>query len=185
MNPRAMPNAADVATFFPPVLHKAQVKVWLVTSYTQEYLCDLIKFNWRGVTLSTHPHVVRAQTKAKDHFNQVLFVLLASNLLSVEALHVVRSIMYIKSPLLTEIAKKFHELWVVEEQHDQAIYSYTLLLTVQAFLTTHVVPTMKDNQLKAMAGLHWMTRVATSKAAVEELFAQCTKMARATEGIIE
>ena len=44
-------------------------------------------------------------------------------------------------------------------------------------------PTMKDNQLKAMAGLHWMTTASATKAAVEELFAQCTKTARATEGL--
>ena len=91
--------------------------------------------------------------------------------------------MYIKSTLSTKLAKKFHELWVIQEQRDQAAHGYPLLLTVQEFLTTYVSPTMKDNQLKAMAGLHWMTTVATTKAAVEELFAQCTKTAKFTEGL--
>jgi len=91
--------------------------------------------------------------------------------------------MYIKSTLSTKLAKKFHELWVIEEQRDHAAHGYSLLLTVQAFLTTYVSPTMKDDQLKAMAGLHWMTRVAATKAAVKELFAQCTKTARAMEGL--
>jgi len=84
--------------------------------------------------------------------------------------------MYIKSTLSTKLAKKFHELWVIEEQRDQAAHCYPLLLTVQAFLTTYVSPTMKDNQLK-------VTTVSATKAAVEELFAQCTKTARATEGL--
>jgi len=91
--------------------------------------------------------------------------------------------MYTKSTLLTKLAKKFHELWEIEEQRDQAAHGYPLLLTVQAFLTTYVSSTMKDDQLKAMAGLHWMTTVAATKAVVEELLAQCTKTARATEGL--
>ena len=145
-----------------------------------EYLHELFKFDWRGGTLSTPLHVSGAQTETEDHFDQVLFVLLASNLLSVKAWHMVRAIMYIKSTLSTKLAKKFHELWVIEEQRDQAAHCYPLLLTVQAFLTTYVSLTMKDNQLKAMSGLHWLTTVASTEAAVEELFAQCTKMVRAT-----
>ena len=94
-----------------------------------------------------------------------------------------RAIMCIKSTLSTNLAKKFHELWAIEEQRDQAAHGYPLFLTVQAFLATYVLPTMKDDQLKAMAGLHWMTTVAANKAAVEELFVQCTKTARATEGL--
>ena len=167
------------------MLLKAQAEVRLVASYTPdaltEYLRDRAKFDWRGCTLSTPPHVAGAQTETEAHFDQVLFVLLASNLLSVEALHVARAIMYIKSTLSTKLAKKFHELWVIEEQRDQATHGYLLLLTVQAFLTTYVLPTMKDDQLKAMVGLHWMTKVAATKAA--ELFAQCTKTARAMEGL--
>jgi len=133
--------------------------------------------------MSPTPPVVGAQTETEDHFDQVLFVLLVSNLLSVEVRHVARTIMYIKSTLSTKLAKKFHELWVIEEQRDQAAHGYPLLLTVQAFLTTYVSPTMKDDQLKVMAGLHWMTTVATTKTAVEELFAQCTKTAKFTEGL--
>ena len=68
--------------------------------------------------MSTLPHVVGAQTETEDRFDEVLFVLLASNLLSVEARHVARAIMYIKSSLSTKLAKKFHELWVIEEQRD-------------------------------------------------------------------
>jgi len=71
-------------------------------------------------------------------------------LLSVEARHVARAIMYIKSTLSTKLAKKFHELWVIEEQRDQAAHGYPLLLTVRAVLTTYVSLTMKNNQLKAM-----------------------------------
>jgi len=119
-----------------------------------EYLRDGAKFDWRDCTLSTPPHVSGAQTETEDHFNQVLFVLLASNLLLVEAWHVARVIVYIKSTLLTKLAKKFHELWVIEEQRDQASHGYPLHLTVQAILTTYVLSTMKDNHLEAMAGLH-------------------------------
>jgi len=90
---------------------------------------------------------------------------------------------YIKSTQLTKLEKTHLELWVIEEQRDQATHGYQFLLTVQAFCTTYVSPTMKDNQLKAMEGLHWMTTVAATKAVVEELFAQCTKIARATEGL--
>jgi len=119
LNPRAVPNAADAATIFFPVLLKAQAEVRLVASYTlealTEYLRDRAKFDWRGGTLSTPPHVSGAQTETEDYFNQVLFVLLASKLLSVEARHVARAIMYIKSTLSTKLAKKFHELWVIEE----------------------------------------------------------------------
>ena len=79
--------------------------------------------------------------------------------------------------------KKFHELWVIEEERDQVAHGYPLLLTVQAFLTTYVSPAMKDDQLKAMADLHWMTTVAATKVAVEELFAQCTKTAKVTEDL--
>jgi len=122
VNPRAVPNAADAATIFFPVLLKAQAEVQLVTSYTPEALTEYLrhsaKCNWRGGTLSTQPHVLGAQTETEDHFNQVLFLLLASNLLSVEARHVARAIMYIKSSLSTKLAKKFHELWVIEEQRD-------------------------------------------------------------------
>jgi len=200
VNLRAVPNAADSATVFFPVLLKVQAEMRLVASYTPEtlteYLRERTKFNWRGGTLSTPTHVSAAQTETEDHFNQLLFVLLASNLLSVEARHVARAIMYIKSTLSTKLAKKFHELWVIkstlstklakkfhEFNHPEAAHGYLLLLTVQVFLTTYVSPTMKDDQLKAMAGLHWMTTVAATKAAVEELFAQCTKTARATEGL--
>jgi len=187
LNPRVVPNAPDAATVFFPVLLKAQAEVRLVASYTPEalteYLRDRAKFDWRGGTLSTPPHVSGAQTETEDHFDQVLFVLLASNLLSMEARHVARDIMYIKSTLSTKLAKKFHELWVIEQQRDQATHGYPLLLTVQAFLTTYVSPTMKDDQLKAMAGLYCITTVAATKAAVEQLFAECTKTARATEGL--
>jgi hypothetical protein len=119
LKPRAVPDAADAATIFFPVLLKAQAEVRLVASYTlealTEYLRDRAKFDWRGGTLLTPPHVSGAQTETEDYFNQVLFVLLASKLLSVEARHVARAIMYIKSTLSTKLAKKFHELWVIEE----------------------------------------------------------------------
>jgi len=65
--------------------------------------------------LSTPQHVAGARTETEDHFDQVLFVLLTSNLLSVEVLHVARAIMYIKSTLWTKLAEKFHELWVIKE----------------------------------------------------------------------
>jgi len=172
LNPRAVPNAADAATVFFPVLLKAQAEVRLVASYMQEalteYLHNSSKFNWRGGFLSTPPHISGVQMETEDHFNQVLFVLLASNLLSVEAQHVVRAVMYIKSTLSTKLAKKFNELWVIEEQRDQVVHGYQLLLTVQAFLTAYVSQTVKDNQLKALAGLHWMTTVAATKAALEQ-----------------
>ena len=122
LNPRAAPNAADTATVFFPVLLKAQAEVRLVALNTlealTEYMHDHVKFDGRGGTLSTPPHVSGAQTETKDHFDQVLFVLLASNLLSVEAWHVARAIMYVKSTLSTNLVKKFHELWVIEEQCD-------------------------------------------------------------------
>ena len=112
-------NDADAATVFFPVSLKAQTEVRLVASYTPdaltEYLRDRAKFNGRGCTLSTPPHVAGAQRQTEDHFDQVLFVLLASNLLSVEARHVARTIMYIKSMLSTKLAKKFHELWVIAQ----------------------------------------------------------------------
>jgi hypothetical protein len=73
-------------------LQKTQVEVRLVALYTlealTEYLRDGAKFDCRGATLSTPPHVAGTQAEAEDYFNQVLFVLFASNLLSVGTRHV-------------------------------------------------------------------------------------------------
>ena len=51
-NLRAVPNAADAATVFFPVLLKAQAEVRLVALYTPdaltENLRDHAKFDWKG-----------------------------------------------------------------------------------------------------------------------------------------